>query len=107
MKPIEASKKGNENKVYHLFPDVEVEIPLVTKFSVGDLVRINKSNGVFVDSYLSNYTTEVFQIAAVKHTTPIMHKLLDKTGELIIGGFYKKDKMTKCSVLHIGHNNPR
>jgi len=55
------------------------------------LARINKSKGVFDKSYLPNYTTEVFQIAAVKHATPITYELSDKTGELIIGGFYEKE----------------
>ena len=44
MKPIEASKKGNENKMYtNLFPDVEIQKPSTNKFNVGDLIRINKS----------------------------------------------------------------
>ncbi|KAK2721808.1 hypothetical protein QYM36_003950 [Artemia franciscana] len=91
MKPIEGSKKGNENKVYtNLFPDVEVQIPSISKFNVEDFVRINNSKGVFDEGYLSSYTTEVFQIAAVKHTTPITYELSDRTGELIIVGDYGK-----------------
>ena len=55
------------------------------------MVRINKINGVFDKDYLPNYTTEVFKIAAVKHTTAITHKLSDKSNQLIIGGFYEKE----------------
>jgi len=33
----------------------------------------------------------VFEIAAVKNTTPIMCDLSDKTGELIVGGSYEKE----------------
>jgi hypothetical protein len=51
------------------------------------LIRINKSKGVFDKGYLPNYTTELFQTAAEKHTTPITYEQSDKTGELIIGGF--------------------
>ena len=55
------------------------------------MVRINKSMGTFDKGYLPNCTTEVFQIAAVKHTTPITYALSDKTGEVIIGGCYEKN----------------
>ena len=48
MKPIEASKEGNENNIYtNLFPVFEVQKPPINKFNVSDLVRINKSKGVF------------------------------------------------------------
>ena len=71
----------------NLFPDVEIQKPSISKFDVGDLVRINKSKGVFDKGCLLNYTTEVFQIPAVKHTSNITYELSDKTGELIISGF--------------------
>jgi len=53
------------------------------------LVRVNKSNGAFDKDYQPNYTTKVFQIAAMKHKIFITHKLWDKTGPLIIGDFYE------------------
>ena len=72
MRPIEANKIGNENMVYvNLFRDGKVQIPSKNKFNAGDLVRIDKNKDVFDNGYLSNYTTEVFQIAAVKHNTSI------------------------------------
>ena len=43
----------------------------------GNLVRINKSKGVFDKGYLLNCTTEVFQIAAVKHTVPTTYEMSD------------------------------
>ena len=58
---------------------------------IGGLVRINKINGVFDKDYLPNYTTEVFQIATVKNTTAITHKLSDKSNQLILGDFYEKE----------------
>ena len=56
-----------------------------------DLVRVNKSNSVFDKDNQPNYTTKVFQIAAVKRKTLITYKLSDKTGQLIIGDFYEKE----------------
>lgn len=91
MKPIEASRKENENRVYkNLFPDIHSQTTK-HKFNVGDLVRINKKKSVFDKGYLPNYTTEIFQIATVKQTTPITYELSDKSGELIIGAFYEKE----------------
>ncbi|XP_065574939.1 uncharacterized protein LOC136036544 [Artemia franciscana] len=93
MEPIEASKKENEKEVYtNLFPYVEVQKPSINKFNVGYLVIINKSKGGFDKGYLPNYTTKMFQIAQVKHSTAIIYELSDKTGELIIGGFYEKER---------------
>ena len=92
MKLIEASSKGNENNVYtNLFSHVKFQKRSIRKFNVGDLVIINKSKGVFYKDYLPNYTTEVFQIVAVKPKTSIAYELSDKTGELIIGSFYEKE----------------
>ena len=55
MKPRDASKKVNENKVCTiLFPDVEVQKPSINKFNVGDLGRNNKSKGFFDKCYLPN-----------------------------------------------------
>ncbi|KAK2713986.1 hypothetical protein QYM36_009766 [Artemia franciscana] len=71
-----------KKQVYtNLFPDVEVQKPSINKFNVGYLVRINKSKGAFDKGYLPNYTTKVFQIAQVKHSTAIMYELSDKTAE--------------------------
>ena len=55
------------------------------------MVRINKSKGVFDNSYLPNSTTEVFQMFEVKHTAPITHEVSDKTGELIVSGSCEKE----------------
>ena len=92
MKPIEANKKGNENKVYsNLYPDVEVQKPSISYLNVGDLVWINKSNAVSDRECLPNYVSGVFQIVAVKHTTLIAYELSNKTGEVIIGVSYEKE----------------
>ena len=43
MTLIKACEKVNENKVHaNLFPDVEVQRTSTNKFTVGDLIRINK-----------------------------------------------------------------
>lgn len=91
MKPIDASKKVNQEKVYNaLFPPVD-DYKIVGNYKVGDLVRIKKEKSIFDKGYLPNYTNEVFQIATVRPTTPITYELSDKNGELIRGGFYEKE----------------
>jgi hypothetical protein len=99
MKPIEAIKKENENKVYtNLFLGVDIQKTYINKFNVGDLIKIDKIKSVLDKGYLPNYTTEVFQIAVVKHKTPITWELLDKTGELIIGVFLQKRILKSYSI---------
>ncbi|XP_024873813.1 uncharacterized protein LOC112455845 [Temnothorax curvispinosus] len=41
--------------------------------------------------YTPNWTTEIFRIAKVQRTNPVMYLLKDVRGEAIAGGFYKHE----------------
>ena len=58
MKPVEASKTKNENKVFtNLYGDLIYEELEKQKFAIGDKVRISKyKRQVFGKGYTSNWT---------------------------------------------------
>ena len=60
LKKVEASKKVNDAKVYKNLYAKEEKTILVSKFKVGDKVRISKYKGTFDKGYLPNWTTELF-----------------------------------------------
>ena len=60
-------------------------------FNVGDKVRITKYRKTFQRGYLSNWRTEIFQIAFRLKTYPVTYILIDKENEIIRGGFYSKE----------------
>ena len=63
------------------------------KFQVGDRVRIKKEQRVFDRGYNERFTTEYFEVTAVKHRLPIPTytlKSLDD-GEVIVGNFYANE----------------
>ena len=59
MTPKEASRKGNENKVWrNLKPEFD-DKTLTPKFSIGDHVRITKKKKTFDKGYTERWTEEV------------------------------------------------
>ena len=67
MKPIEAIKKGNENKVHtNLIHDVKVQKPPTRKFNVSYLARINKSMGVLI-----KFTSQITELKCLNRCSEI------------------------------------
>jgi hypothetical protein len=92
MTPVEASQKGNENKVYRaLYSDLEPIDYTKPKFSVGDRVRITKKKTLFEKGYTSRWVKEIFVISEVLYTVPITYKIKALDGEVIIGSFYEPE----------------
>ena len=62
MKPVEASKKENEEKVFaNLYGDLIYLKPEKQKFEIGDKVRISKyKRQVFDKGHTPNWTEEIF-----------------------------------------------
>lgn len=101
MTPKNASKKLNENKVWlNLYPDhVDKKI---SKFNVGDNVRITKKKGFFEKGYTTRWTQEVFKISQVQHTNPPTYKIEDLNGEEIKGTFYEPElQKTQQEIFRI------
>ena len=92
MKPIEASKKGNEGTVYfNLYGDME-QVTSKLKFKVGDKVRISKyKRYIFDKGYTPNWTEELFTIDKIQYTNPITYELKDLNNEEIKGSFYEPE----------------
>ena len=66
----------------------------VSKFKVGDRIRISKYKDIFAKGYTPNWFEEIFIIKEVKNTVSWTHVINDLTGEEITGTFYEK-KTTK------------
>ncbi|XP_011696248.1 PREDICTED: uncharacterized protein LOC105454955 [Wasmannia auropunctata] len=61
------------------------------RFKVGDSVRVSKYKTIFEKGYTPNWTTEVFKIAKVQRTNPVIYLLEDYRGKSVAGGFYEHE----------------
>lgn len=96
MTPKEASRKVNEKLLQQtVFKNHRVRV--VTKFKIGDSVRISNKRFIFSRGFHTQFSTEVFKVHQVNNKFPPTYKLSDHTGEVILGSFYEPE-MT--SVAH-------
>ena len=65
--------------------------PKVSKFKVGNRVRITKYKNIFSKSLPENWFKKIFVIDSVLKTNPWAYKIKDLNGEKLIGSFYKND----------------
>ena len=100
--PKEASRKENENKVWrNLYPEFGGKT-LISKFSIGDNVRITKKTKLFDKGYTQRKTEEVFKISKIQLTIPVTYKITDYNGEKIQGPFYEQElQMTSQGTFRI------
>ena len=93
MKPVEASKKVNEENVLAiLYGDLIYLKSKKPKFAVGDKVRISKyKRRVFGKGYTQNWTEEAFMIGEVLPTKPVTFKIVDLMGEEIEGSYDEQE----------------
>ena len=61
----------------------------LTKFKVGDRIRITKYKNIFSKSYFENLSREIFLIDSALKTNPWTYKIKDSNGEKI-ESFYEK-----------------
>ena len=85
MKPVEASKKTNEEKVFsNLYGDLIYLRSKKPKFAIGDKVPVSKyKRRVFDKGYTPNWTEEVFVIDEILPTKPVTYKIVDLMREVI------------------------
>ena len=88
-KPIDASKKSNEDIVRNNSYNFNI-INKKPKFSIGDKVRVSLLKNTFEKSYTSNWTEEIFIIDNVKTSNVHYYFLKDLQGEKIDGSFYQE-----------------
>ena len=89
MKPINASKKSNENIVRKNY-NFEI-INKKPKFSIGDKVRISLLKNTFEKGYTSNWSEEIYIIDDLKSSNVHYYYLKDLNGEKIDGMFYQEE----------------
>ena len=89
MKPIDASKKSNENIVRKNY-NFEITNKK-SKFSIGDKVRISLLKNTFEKGYTSNWSEEIYVIYDIKSSNVHYYYLKDLNGEKIDGMFYKEE----------------
>lgn len=64
----------------------------MSKFKVGDYVRLSKYRVLFDKSYTPNWTTEVFRVRKVQNNTdPITYLLMSYQNEEIRGSVYAEE----------------
>lgn len=72
------------------------------KFRVGDHVRISKYKGDFYKGYTPNWSTEIFTITKINHTTPPTYYIADRKNHSILGSFYEYElQRTKFPDLYL------
>ena len=84
MKPIDASKKSNEDIVRNNLYNFKIT-NTKPKFKINDKVRISLLKNTFEKSYISNYSEEIFIIDDIKTSNVHYYYLKDLSGEKIDG----------------------
>jgi len=64
---------------------------VITKYHVGDYVRVQTSRSAFAKESVSKWSREVFIVSRVLPTWPTTYTIEDRLGEAILGSFYDKD----------------
>ena len=101
MKPINASKKSNEDIIRNNLYNFKITNKK-PKFSIGDRVRISLLKNTFEKSYTSNWTEEIFIIDNIKTSNVHYYFLKNLKGEKIDGMFYAQELLkTKQNDLYI------
>ena len=89
MKPIEASKKSNENIVRKNYNfEITNKKP---KFSIGNKVRLSLLKNTFEKGYTSNWSEQIYIIDDIKSSNVHYHYLKDLNGEKLDGSFYQEE----------------
>ena len=89
MKPVDASKKSNENIVRKNY-NFEI-ITNKKKFKIGDKVRISLLKNTFEKGYTSNWSEQIYVIYDIKCSNVHYYYLKDLNGEKIDGTFYQEE----------------
>ena len=89
MKPVDASKKSNENIVRKNY-NFEITNKK-SKFKIGDKVRISLLKNTFEKGYTSNWSEQIYIIDDIKTSNVHYYYLKDLNGNKIDGTFYQEE----------------
>lgn len=90
--------KKHETFLVSLAAEQSSKLVKKPKLEEGDFVRIAKPNLTFRKGYKQNFTDEVFEVKAVTTVNPPTFKLLDASGQEILGKFYAPE-LIKVGVI--------
>ena len=93
MTPVEASKKINENKIKNIYNFEKIK--KLSKFKIGDRVRISLEKNIFEKGYETNWTQEIFVIYDIKYSNVPYYYLKDLNNEKLKGSFYEQELQKK------------
>ena len=96
MKPIDASKKSNENMVRNNLYNFKITNKK-PKFSIGDKVRVSLIKNTFEKSYTSNWSEEIFIIDNIK-TSNVHYYFLKNLKEEKIDGMFYQEELLKTNM---------
>ncbi|KAL6418671.1 hypothetical protein ACFW04_011904 [Cataglyphis niger] len=86
MRPINVTPAIADKLLNTVYSNIE--IAALTRFKVGNSVRVNKCKTIFDKGYTANWTTEVFKITViVQKTNPATYILEDTRGNFVAGEF--------------------
>ena len=89
MKPVDASKKSNENIVRKNYNfEITDNKP---KFSIGDKVRVSLLKNTFEKGYTSNWSEQIYVIDDIRTSNVHYYYLEDLNGEKLDGTFYQEE----------------
>ena len=88
MKPVDASKKSNENIVRKNY-NFKITDKKPT-FSIGDKVRVSSLKNTFEKGYTSNWSEQIYVIDDIK-TSNVYNYLKDLNGQKLDGTFYQEE----------------
>ena len=92
MKPKDV-KKTKENMVWVTLYGSPMGKFRLSKFRIGDTVRVSKYKSIFTKGYEANFTEEIFKISKVFRGDPTVYEI-ENHGEPIIGKFYEEELST-------------
>ena len=89
MKPVDASKKSNENIVRKNYNfEITDKKP---KFMIGDRVRVSLLKNTFEKGYTSNWSEQIYVIDDIKTSNVHYYYLKDLNGQKLDGTFYQEE----------------
>ncbi|KAJ8915492.1 hypothetical protein NQ315_012373 [Exocentrus adspersus] len=88
MKPAKVTARNERSLLKSTYTHLKIANK-ITKFKVGDHVRISKYREAFEKGYTPNWSSEIFIIRKIRLSNPKTYLLQDEAGKEITGGFYE------------------
>ncbi|KAJ8910641.1 hypothetical protein NQ315_012509 [Exocentrus adspersus] len=88
MKPVKVTARNERSLLKSTYTHLKIANQ-ITKFKVGDHVRISKYREAFEKGYTPNWSSEIFIIRKIRLSNPTTYLLQDEADKEITGGFYE------------------